>query len=110
MSKQFAPIILTASAMVTLVAQYSSAQQNQTDPANQPVEDPTILWDERKAPFVEVANIRIPKQTFDSEAQQDFCENLSFTPWHALPEHRPVGGINRMRKAVYERYRYFVMG
>ena len=22
--------------------------------------------------------------------------------WHALPEHRPIGGINRLRKAVYE--------
>ena len=28
-------------------------------------------------------------------------ENLSFTPWHSLPEHRPIGGINRVRKAVY---------
>ncbi|MEK1942330.1 MAG: hypothetical protein AAAB16_18325, partial [Pseudomonas sp.] len=26
----------------------------------------------------------------------------SFNPWHALPEHRPLGGINRLRKAVYE--------
>lgn len=76
--------------------------QLQADPAAQPIEDPTILWDEAKVPFVDVASIHIPKQAFDSEAQQNFCENLSFTPWHALPEHRPVGGINRLRKAVYE--------
>jgi hypothetical protein len=25
---------------------------------------------------------------------------LSFNPGHALPEHRPIGGINRLRKAV----------
>jgi len=31
-----------------------------------------------------------------------FCENLTYTPWHALPEHRPLGGINRVRRAVYE--------
>ena len=68
-----------------------------------PVEDPTIVWDEIKAPFIEVATIRIPKQQFNSEAQQTFCENLSYTPWHALADHRPVGGINRVRKAVYER-------
>ena len=67
-----------------------------------PVEDPTIVWDEIKAPFIEVATIRIPKQQFNSEAQQTFCENLSYTPWHALAEHRPVGGINRVRKTVYE--------
>ena len=38
---------------------------------------------------------------FDGAAQQAFCENLSFTPWHSLPEHRPIGGIIRVRKAVY---------
>jgi hypothetical protein len=24
-------------------------------------------------------------------------------PWHALPEHKPLGSINRLRKVVYER-------
>jgi catalase len=81
---------------------FNFAVQPQTDPATQPIEDPTVLWDESKAPFTDVASIRIPKQTFDTQAQQAFCENLSFTPWHALPEHRPVGGVNRLRKAIYE--------
>jgi len=76
--------------------------QLQTNPAMQPVEDPTIVWNESDAPFVDVASIRIPKQNFDSDAQQAFCENLSFTPWHALPVERPVGGINRLREGVYE--------
>lgn len=75
--------------------------QLQTEPATQPIEDPTILWNEAAAPFVDVATIRIPAQRFESEAQQNFCENLSFTPWHTVPEHRPVGGINRLRKAIY---------
>ncbi len=30
------------------------------------------------------------------------CDSLSFQPWHALPEHRPLGGLNRTRKIVYE--------
>jgi hypothetical protein len=77
------------------------AVQPQTDPATQPIEDPTILWDETAAPFVDVATIRIPKQVFDSEAQQNFCENLSYTPWHAVTEQRPLGGINRLRKGLY---------
>ncbi len=64
----------------------------QTDPATMPIEDPTIEWDESKAPFITVATVRIPKQTFDSAAQQSFCENLSYTPWHALPADRPVWG------------------
>jgi hypothetical protein len=81
---------------------FTFAVQPQTDPATMPVEDPTIVWDETKAPFIDVATIRIPKQRFDTDAQQGFCENLSYAPWHALAEHRPVGGINRVRKVVYE--------
>jgi hypothetical protein len=81
---------------------FAFAVQPQTDPSAQPIEDPTVRWDESVAPFIDVASIRIPKQAFDSQAQQTFCENLSFTPWHALPAHQPVGGINRLRKAVYE--------
>jgi hypothetical protein len=76
--------------------------QRQTDPARMPVEDATIVWKESRSPFVRVATIRIPPQTFDSEAQKNFAENLSFTPWHALPEHRPLGNVNRIRRVVYE--------
>jgi len=78
------------------------AVQLQTDPTTQPVEDPTVVWDDARAPFTDVAKLRIPRQTFTSDAQRAFCENLSFTPWHALPEHRPIGGINRVRRPVYE--------
>jgi hypothetical protein len=66
------------------------------------VEDAITEWTEAQAPFFKVATILIPRQEFDTPEQHEFCENLSFTPWHALPEHRPVGGINRLRKVVYE--------
>jgi hypothetical protein len=75
--------------------------QVQTDSEKMPVEDPTIEWSEKESEFVKVATIRIPRQTFTSKEQQEFGENLSFTPWHSLPEHTPLGGINRVRKAVY---------
>ncbi len=26
---------------------------------------------------------------------------MAFSPWNALAEHRPLGGINRLRQAVY---------
>jgi hypothetical protein len=77
--------------------------QFQTDAVKMPVEDPSVEWDETASPFVTVATLKIPKQTFDSPAQMAYCEALSFTPWHSLPEHRPIGGVNRIRKAVYER-------
>jgi hypothetical protein len=76
--------------------------QFQKNAKDMPVEDPTKVWDEKASPFVKVAQIDIPSQSFRSEEQMKFCENLSFTPWHALPEHRPLGGINRLRKVVYE--------
>ncbi|MGA3158876.1 MAG: catalase family protein [Steroidobacteraceae bacterium] len=67
------------------------------------VEDARTLWSEADAPFYKVATVHIPKQEFDSPEQLAFCENLSFTPWHALPEHKPLGSINRLRRVVYER-------
>ncbi len=76
--------------------------QLRTDPAREPVEDPTIKWSEEKSPFREVATIAIPAQRFAGAEQQKFCENLSLNPWHAVPEQRPLGGINRVRKTVYE--------
>jgi hypothetical protein len=29
------------------------------------------------------------------------CEHMVFNPWNSLPEHRPLGSIDRMRFAVY---------
>ena len=55
-----------------------------------------------KYPFVDVAKITIPAQEFDTPEQRAACERLAFTPWNSLEAHRPIGGINRMRKSVYE--------
>ncbi len=67
------------------------------------VEDSMTEWEEEQAPFYQVATIRIPQQVFDTPAQNAFCENLSFTPWHSLPEHKPLGAVNRLRKVIYDR-------
>lgn len=67
------------------------------------VEDSMTEWKESQAPFYQVATIHIPKQVFDTPDQNKFCEDLSFTPWHALPEHKPLGVVNRLRKIIYER-------
>src|SRR3984893_8521782 len=66
------------------------------------VEDSRIEWKEAQAPFSTVATIRIPRQVFDTPEQNEFCENLSFTPWHSLPEHKPLGITNRLRKLIYD--------
>lgn len=76
--------------------------QIQTDSEKMPIEDPTIAWDEAVSPYRKLATLKIPPQSFDSPEQMQFCEDLTFTPWHTLPEHQPIGGINRMRRRVYE--------
>lgn len=83
-------------------ASFDFMAQLQTDADLMDVEDPTVEWDEQMSRPIKVATITIPPQTFDSPGQMAFCEALSYTPWHSLPEHRPLGGINRARKFIYE--------
>lgn len=79
-------------------ARFDFSVQVQTDPVAMPVEDPTVEWG---APYQKVATIIIPPQDFDTPERRTFVENLSYTPWHSLPDHRPLGGINRSRKEIY---------
>jgi catalase len=67
-----------------------------------PIEDTSIEWRESDAPFETVARIQIPAQDFDTPELNLQCDNQSFNPWFGLEAHRPIGGINRLRKAVYE--------
>lgn len=67
-----------------------------------PIEDTSIEWREEDAPFETVARITLPPQDFDTPALNLACDNLSFNPWFGVEAHRPIGGINRLRKAVYE--------
>jgi hypothetical protein len=75
--------------------------QFQTDANKMPIENPSIAWDESLSPYLKVATIRIPSQRCGSPTQVAFCEHVAFNPWRTLPEHRPLGGINRVRKKVY---------
>jgi hypothetical protein len=75
--------------------------QLQTDPETMPIEDPTVTWDESASPPVKVGTLRIPAQEFDTPEKRELGLRLSFDPWHSLPEHQPLGGINRTRRVVY---------
>jgi hypothetical protein len=76
--------------------------QVRSDPSTQSIEDTLIPWSEQQSPWVKVATIDIYPQTFATTAQQEFCERLTFNPWHGLKVHRPVGGINRARRDVMQ--------
>lgn len=75
--------------------------QKQIDPETMPIEDPSVPWSENASPFIKLATIRIPQQDCNTAEQRNLGENLSFNPWHCLPQHRPLGGINRARRTAY---------
>ena len=74
--------------------------QMRKDPASQPIESTLVPWDEQTSPWQKVATIDIYPQTFTSAAQKEFCERLTFNPWHGLIVHMPRGGVNRARRDV----------
>ncbi|MDB5764452.1 MAG: hypothetical protein JWQ21_3447 [Herminiimonas sp.] len=82
-------------------AVFDFAVQFQADADRMPIEDSGCEWSETVSPFRKIATIKILQQHCDDEKHRQFGENLSYTPWHSLPEHRPLGGINRARRVVY---------
>ena len=75
--------------------------QRHVDDQHTPVEDTGTRWDESVAIPRHAATITIPRQDLLAPERARFCENLSFNPWHCLPEHKPLGAVNRVRKRIY---------
>jgi hypothetical protein len=67
-----------------------------------PIEDPAVEWSQDDSPYRQVATIRIPPQEFNTLRQNEFCEQLQFSPFHAVKDMRPVGRMNRVRHFVYQ--------
>jgi len=76
--------------------------QFQRDARTMPIEDASVEWSERDSPYVRVAEVRIPRQSIDVPGRAQACERTSFNPWHSLAAHRPLGSMNRVRRAIYE--------
>lgn len=75
------------------------------DEARTPIEDASVAWPEDVAPFVTLARLSLPKQDADSSegrALQQTIERLSFDPWHATEDFRPLGEMMRARKTAYK--------
>lgn len=81
------------------LAKFDFGVHLQTDPVLHPVEDPTVNWSANGAKFTKLATIEIGPQNVDPKSES--AEQIKFSPWHALEEHRPLGAINRARKSVY---------
>lgn len=66
-----------------------------------PIEDAAVRWDERASPWRKVATLHIPRQVFRTAKRLALGEKLAFSPGHSLPEHAPLGGLNRARTKIY---------
>lgn len=54
-----------------------------------------VSW---KGAWTPLATVHIPKQQFLFADQLQFCTDLSFSPWHSLPAHKPLGSVNSARR------------
>ncbi|WP_414449764.1 catalase family protein [Burkholderia sp. 22PA0099] len=74
-----------------------------TDIETMPVEDASVAWPEDVSPYVAVATIRVAPQPGWTDARSTAIDDgMSFSPWHGLAAHRPLGGVMRVRRAAYE--------
>lgn len=72
------------------------------DLERQPVEDPTVEWNEAEAPFQRVGLITVrPQDSWDATRVQAVDEEMRFSIWTGLAAHKPLGNINRARNAPY---------
>ncbi len=68
-----------------------------------PVEDASKVWPEDQSPYVTVARLHVRPQAAWSEARSAAVDDaMSFSPWHGIEAHRPLGQIMRLRKQAYE--------
>ena len=81
---------------------FSFYVQLQADPEKTPIEHASREWKEQDAPPLHVGDIHLPPQDVTGERRAQFCEKLSYNPWHGLLAHQPMGHINRARRYVYD--------
>ena len=75
-----------------------------TDLEKMPIENASVVWDEKESPYRTVATLTAPAQpSWTLERVQAVDQGMAFSPWHGLAAHRPLGSVNRMRKDAYKR-------
>ena len=83
--------------LATTTLRWAFEVQRYVDDATTPIEDPTVEWN---SPWSRLATLTLPQQAADA-AFTTWVEPLSFDPWHALEEFRPLGAMMRARNAAY---------
>ena len=78
--------------------------QPYVDRKQTPIEDTSIEWTEKVSAPVRVATLTIPQQDIDAaegRITERLIDQLAFNPWHTTEQFRPLGNLNRARKAAY---------
>ncbi|MFD6289617.1 peroxidase family protein [Streptomyces sp. NPDC060205] len=78
--------------------------QRYVDELRTPVEDTSVEWKDAVSPPIAVARLTVPAQDLDdaeARAAARRVEDLVFNPWYTTDEFRPLGNLNRARKAAY---------
>ncbi|MEU6373137.1 peroxidase family protein [Streptomyces sp. NPDC046909] len=84
---------------------YDLCVQRYVDERRTPVEDASVEWRDGVSPALPVARLTIPSQDLDTaEARATVrrIQDIAFNPWYTTDEFRPLGNINRARKAAYQ--------
>jgi len=79
--------------------------QRYVDENSTPIEDTAVPWSERVSPAVPVAVLTLARGdlgTPEALAQAQLINATAFNPWNTTDEFRPLGNLNRARKAVYD--------
>ncbi len=83
---------------------YDLQVQYFVDAQKTPIEDPSVEWKESDSAFITVATLVLGKQdasTSEGVKLRELIEALSFDPWHAVTELKPLGNMMRARSHAY---------
>ena len=75
--------------------------QLRTVPAEMPLDESTVLWDEKASPPIHVADLVLFQQDIETRGQAVYGENLSWNIWRVTADHQPQGSIAAARRDVY---------
>lgn len=74
-----------------------------TDIAKMPIEGSSVVWSEDVSPYLPVAKITAKPQIAWSPYRSHIVDDgMTFSPWHGIQSHRPLGSFMRFRKLTYE--------
>src|SRR5207248_4056560 len=79
--------------------------QRYVDERSTPIEDTAVEWPEQVSPPERVAILTIPQADVTNEnavTRARSIDAIAFNPWNTTDSFRPLGNLNRARKAVYD--------